>query len=162
MSKEITQSWIDLGIQRAYRMAYLGMRVWWNIAHPDTRGVFVGFWLDGRVLLIRNSYLDYYSFPGGGVKKGEPFLYGAVRECREEVGLTISPFNLIYQFEMFQQWEGKNDSVCMYQYDLQEEPDIQIDRREVIAAEFYSPEEALNQALFPPVRRHIEQVLSAS
>jgi ADP-ribose pyrophosphatase YjhB (NUDIX family) len=44
---------------------------------------------DGRVLLVRHSYKDGWSTPGGFVDKNEPAGDGAVREVWEETGLRV-------------------------------------------------------------------------
>jgi 8-oxo-dGTP pyrophosphatase MutT (NUDIX family) len=44
----------------------------------------------GRVLLVRHSYLSGWHFPGGGVDRGEPPDAAVVREMEEEVGLVES------------------------------------------------------------------------
>jgi 8-oxo-dGTP pyrophosphatase MutT (NUDIX family) len=43
---------------------------------------------DGKVLLARHSYMSGWSFPGGGIKRGEPALHGMLRELREEIGVV--------------------------------------------------------------------------
>jgi len=42
---------------------------------------------EGRVLLVRHTYMPGWFFPGGGVNRGEPALDAVKREMREEVGL---------------------------------------------------------------------------
>lgn len=44
----------------------------------------------GRVLLVRHSYIGGWHFPGGGVDRGEPPETAVVREMEEEVGLMES------------------------------------------------------------------------
>jgi 8-oxo-dGTP pyrophosphatase MutT (NUDIX family) len=45
---------------------------------------------EGRVLLARHSYMTGLSFPGGGIRRGEPAVEGLLRELKEEVGLVRS------------------------------------------------------------------------
>ena len=46
---------------------------------------------EGRALIVKAHYKSYWTFPGGVIDLGETPLQGAVRETREEVGLTIDP-----------------------------------------------------------------------
>jgi len=43
---------------------------------------------DGKVLLVRHSYVKGWLLPGGGVSRGEPAQDALLREMREEIGLT--------------------------------------------------------------------------
>lgn len=56
---------------------------------PTALGV-VGavFDAEGRVLLVRHSYMPGWQFPGGGVDRGEPPEHAILRELNEEVGLA--------------------------------------------------------------------------
>ena len=44
---------------------------------------------DGALLLVRHSYRNHWGFPGGLLNRGEAPEDGAVREAKEEVGITI-------------------------------------------------------------------------
>ncbi len=104
--------------------------------------------------------MHYYSFPGGGVDRNEPFLEAAVRELREEVALEVSKGSLDLDVIMHHQWDGKQDHVEVYRYECSEFPRVRIDNREVVKAEFVTPEEALRHRLFRPARKHIEQEMA--
>ncbi|QHU91551.1 NUDIX domain-containing protein [Candidatus Saccharibacteria bacterium oral taxon 955] len=54
--------------------------------------------VEGNVLVVKATYKDYWSFPGGIVDVGETPLMAAVRECSEEVGVVLNPDNLIFRF----------------------------------------------------------------
>ena len=57
--------------QFAYVCAYRLMRTYWRMRRPTTHGALVTLWHDDKLLLVRNSYVPYYSLPGGYVGKGE-------------------------------------------------------------------------------------------
>lgn len=48
-----------------------------------------------------------------------------------------------------------NDHITLYELNLPEIPEFQVDNREVIWANFESPEKALNRDLFPVVEQYL-------
>ena len=58
------------------------------LANPVAFGV-AGMIVDpqGRVLLVRQTYMKGWRLPGGGIGRGEPVEAGIRREMKEEVGL---------------------------------------------------------------------------
>lgn len=49
---------------------------------------------DGKILMVRRAEGDFlggsFELPGGGVDEGETITEGAIREVKEETGLTVS------------------------------------------------------------------------
>jgi bis(5'-nucleosidyl)-tetraphosphatase len=67
--------------------------------------------LEQKVLLMR-SY-DFWDFPKGGIEKNENKLEAAIREVKEETGITDLNFNwgkIYYETECF----GRNKKVVFY------------------------------------------------
>lgn len=65
---------------------YLAMVGMWRRMTIGARIMLV----DGdKVLLVRQSYVRGWQFPGGGVEPGETALEAAIRECLEETGFQV-------------------------------------------------------------------------
>ena len=64
---------------------------WFRIARPMTLGVrAIVENEDGKVLLVRHTYVKGLFFPGGGIEKGELALTALARELEEEAGVVPS------------------------------------------------------------------------
>ena len=151
---------VDRLFQFAYRGAYLMMRVYWRLRRPSTHGSLVAVWHDQRLLLVRNSYVPYYSLPGGYVKADETGRDAAVRELSEEIGLRVDPDMLSLALSENHEWEQKHERIEIFELESQEAPRVEVDHREVVDAAFFSPESALKLDLFPPIRTVIERRLA--
>ncbi len=143
---------VDRGFQLAYVCAYRAMRTYWKVRRPTTHGTLVALWNGGEVLLVRNSYVPYYSLPGGYLRRGETARDAVVRELTEEVGIAADPEKLELVLERTHDWEGKHDHVQIFALDLPSRPTVEVDHREVVEASWWSPERALALNLFPPLR----------
>lgn len=151
---------IDGAYRLAYKAAYRMMRVYWGVRRPDTHGALVAIWHGRKILLVQNSYVPYRSLPGGYVKPSETGKQAALRELREEIGLVgITEDQLLPGVDIVHQWEGKTDHVEIFRLDVEAPPSVQVDRREVVDAGFFTAEEALSMWLFPPIARHIRERL---
>lgn len=53
---------------------------------------------DGRILLVREADTGLWMTVGGAIEPGELPAAAAIRECREETGLTIEPLELVGVF----------------------------------------------------------------
>jgi 8-oxo-dGTP diphosphatase len=148
---------IDRAFQLGYKLAYRLMRTAWRLTNPLTHGALVLLWSRGEVLLVRNSYVPYYSAPGGFVKSGEDARDAARRELIEEVGLDVQPEALSLALELTHPWEFKRDHVKVFELTLDERPVVHVDHREVVEALWVSPQDALQLNVFPPLQRVIRE-----
>lgn len=153
---------IDACFRLAYRLAYQLMRVYWRLLRPKTHGALVAIWNDGQLLVVKNSYVNYYCIPGGYLKSGETATMAAVRELSEECRIRVRPEELRLGRSETHQFEGKTDTVEIFDLEVELRPPFHVDGREVVSAEFRTPDEALKLDLFPPLRRHIEQRLAGN
>jgi 8-oxo-dGTP diphosphatase len=148
-------TWVDLACQLGYLSAYQVMRAYWHLRKPTTRGALVMLWCRGHVLLVRNSYLPYYSAPGGYLRRDETARDAALRELHEEVRLAARPDQLAVSLELTHEWEGKQDHVTIFALQLDERPHISVDYREVVEAFWFRPDEVQRSDVFPPLKQAI-------
>lgn len=152
-------SFVDRSFQLAYVVAYRLMCVYWGIRRPNTHGALVALFHEGKILLVRNSYVSYYSLPGGYVGRNETSRQAALRELVEEVGVRARPEQLEPVIDEENEWQGKRDHVEIFVLEVERRPEVRIDNREVIEAIWISPDRALELSLFPPIRRLLERRL---
>ena len=131
-----------------YRAAYFGMRLWWRLHPAAHRGALVALHVDGKLLLIRNSYRRGWTLPGGGVDAGETTPQAAMRELREELGLDVAIEGTPTVIRGF--WEVRSDTVDIFDLHLPARPDLRLDYREVVEARFVDPGELGSMVLTGP------------
>lgn len=137
------------------------MRLYWRVVRPSTHGALIAIWHHGELLVVKNSYVSYYCLPGGYLKRGETAVAAAVRELAEECSIRIRPEELRLGRTETHKFEGKTDTVEIFDLDVAVRPPFHVDGREVASAAFLTPEAALKLELFAPLRRHIEARLAA-
>jgi ADP-ribose pyrophosphatase YjhB (NUDIX family) len=98
--------------QKLFRFLYrlYGAYLWF--ARPLTMGVRIILMREGRVLLIRQTYLDGWYIPGGGIRKAETLDQAIRREAREEVQAELAGLELIGVFSSFDEY--KNDHTALF------------------------------------------------
>ncbi len=85
-----------------------------RVTRPMTLGVRAVILDDeGRVLLVRHSYVPGWHFPGGGVEPGETLHQALVRETREEAGIEIEGAPALLGL-FFNRNQSRRDHVAVY------------------------------------------------
>ena len=124
------------------------------MVHPSTGNL--GGFGRGLVLLVKNSYRPQLTLPGGYVRAREDRRTTAARELREEVGIKVQPKRLVHAYHGTHLFEHRKDTLDIYELDLDAAPKVTVDQREVVEAEFHTPDEALGMSIVP----HLEEYLS--
>jgi 8-oxo-dGTP pyrophosphatase MutT (NUDIX family) len=108
---------------------------------------------DGKILLVRHSYVRGWLLPGGGVGRGEAPAEAVLRELKEEIGLTrSSPPEFVGLYSRRAGWA--TNVIALYRIDDAEfifKPNFEI--REVQFADPIAPPEGTP----PSVRRRLSE-----
>jgi len=90
------------------------LHIYWRFSRGLTLGV-RGLVLDGegRVFLVKHSYVAGWHLPGGGVEKGETLLAALARELREEGNIELTAPPVLHGI-YFNQRISSRDHVAVY------------------------------------------------
>ena len=138
------------------------LRLLWFIRRPETTGALVAVRHQGQVLLVKNSYRPQLTLPGGYVRPREDRRTAAARELREEVGITVQPKRLVHAYHGTHLFEHRKDTLDIYELEVDDPPNVQVDDREVVRAEFHTPSEALDMRIVPHLEEYLSRRLSES
>ena len=90
------------------------MHVYWRFSRAATLGaramVIDG---QGRVFLVKHSYVAGWHLPGGGVETGETFLKALTRELAEEGNIVMTAPPVLHGV-FFNQRTSRRDHVALY------------------------------------------------
>jgi 8-oxo-dGTP pyrophosphatase MutT (NUDIX family) len=151
---------VDRMFQVVFYLAYRLHLVWSFLFRPECHGVWVAVWCRGEILLIKNTYRNTITLPGGGIDRGEVAEQAAMRELREEVGIESAPGDLRLWGQYLSRVEYKRDHINLFELELLQWSEIRLDNREVSWADICSPEQALSLALFPALRTYLEDKMA--
>lgn len=106
---------------------YYGFRVYCFMFRPIRVGVRVMMIQDGKVWLVRQTYMRGWFMPGGGIKKGETLDEAARREAREETGAELGELTLMGAYSHFDDWKSDHNIVFICsEFEFNSRPDAEI------------------------------------
>lgn len=142
-----------------HRLAGKAARIVWRITRPRTIGVrAILLDQDGRIALVRHTYLDHWYLPGGGVKKGESIHAALLRELAEEVGVTDARIERVLGVYHSRR-EGKDDHIVIFVAYAGPNASAELrraDLAEIEEAGWFAPD-ALPPSLSPATARRIAE-----
>lgn len=136
-------------------------RVWWRASRSMTLGVRVLAVDDeGRVLLVRHTYVKGWHFPGGGVERGETAVAAATRELMEEGGVApTAPLVLLGFYSNHAAFP--NDHIVLFRAPAWTESASTPDPREIAEYGFY-PRDRLPEGATEGVRRRLAELFDGA
>lgn len=114
---------------------------------------------EGRVVLVRLTYgSPSWKLPGGGVKHSETFREAALREAREEIGVSLTPSSEVALHGLFlKTYRRWHDDVAVF---VATSCDVApTESWEISAVERFDPQD-LPADVDPATRRRIEEWLT--
>lgn len=145
-------------VRTGYRLAYLALRAWWFVRRPQTTGAAVALWHEGKILMVRTSYRDCLSLPGGFVRAGEPSEQAARRELQEELGISIPQQELRHAWHGVIRFESRRDEIDIWEASVTEAPRPHVAGREIVWAAWLAPAQALAHPLLPHVGVYLREI----
>ncbi|HLK84607.1 MAG TPA: NUDIX domain-containing protein [Xanthobacteraceae bacterium] len=134
------------------------MHLYWRLSRGLTLGV-RGLVIDGqgRVFLVKHTYIRGWHLPGGGVEPGETVLDALARELKEEgnIELVETP----KQFAIyFHSTVSQRDHVVLFVVERFHQPAPPVPDHEIRAHGFF-PRDALPQGTTAATRARIAEVM---
>jgi ADP-ribose pyrophosphatase YjhB (NUDIX family) len=137
-------------VLRALHKGFLATR-------PLTLGVRCAiFDAQGRVFLVRHTYMKGWFMPGGGVEAGETAIEAMRREAREEGNIEFlgepALFNLYFNNQA-----SRRDHVALFRSNAFRQSEPKLPDREIAEAGFFVPD-ALPEEATPATRRRLQEL----
>ncbi len=95
---------------------------------------------EGRVFLVKHSYISGWHLPGGGVEKGETLIAALDRELREEGNIEPTEPPLLHAI-YFNRRVSRRDHVALFVVRSFRQIGPPVPNGEIIAHGFFAPKE---------------------
>jgi 8-oxo-dGTP pyrophosphatase MutT (NUDIX family) len=115
---------------------------------------------EGRVLLVRHSYVRGWSLPGGGVEPGETLLEALERELREEANIEAADQPALHSV-FFNRAVSRRDHVVLFVVRSFRQLGPPVPNREIVAHGFF-PADALPADATSATRARIAEVMQGA
>jgi ADP-ribose pyrophosphatase YjhB (NUDIX family) len=134
------------------------MHFYWRYARGLTLGVRgMVFDAQGRVFLIKHSYMSGWHLPGGGVEPGESLGAALARELREEGNIELIGPPELYAI-YWNRRIARRDHVALYVVRSFRQSAPPQPNREIVAHGFFAPH-AFPEGTTPATRARVAEVL---
>ena len=154
--------WISDERRRAFEPAIRRlMHFYWRFARPMTLGVRAlvsdG---EGRILLVKHSYVGGWHLPGGGVETGETLGEALARELKEEAGIEPTGAPALHGV-FFNGHASRRDHVALYVVRDFRQAAVPARSREIVAQGFFALDKLPNDTT-AATRARIAEVLGGA
>ena len=146
---------------RLARLVTRMLHIYFVLTRSMTMGVRAAcFDGEGRIFLVRHSYVPGWHLPGGGIERGETAPQALAKEMREEGNLAFgAPPRLVHVY--FNRHTSKRDHVLLYRCDGVTQSAPRVKDREIVEAGFFALD-ALPAATTAATHRRLEEMAGRS
>ena len=154
LSLSATRRALEPALQRA-------LHAYWRFARAMTLGVrALVIDEEGRIFLIKHSYVSGWHLPGGGVEAGETLAEALARELREEGNIEITAPPRLHGL-FFNNRASRRDHVAVFVDRAFRQSSAPVPAREIVAHGFFAAD-ALPNDTTAATRARIIEVLGGA